>query len=145
VWQRSAQGHSRRENGDLVSCPGCGVEIPELEGAEQQEPLRVCAACGGMTVELADLSPILLHNDLPGMEALGGRVVPDGEVGECPSCHVDLTLFEGGERSDPQFYEVCEECGRVFIAGASLDPTLAPEPRVVSFFRRFAAKRVRPR
>jgi hypothetical protein len=111
----------------------------------QEVPLRVCSECGGLTAELADLNPILLHNNLPGIEALGGRVVPDGEVGECPTCHVDLTLFEGGERHDPQFYEVCEECGRAFIAGESLDAGLAPEPKVVSFFRRFAVvKKARP-
>jgi len=117
--------------------------MPELE-VGHEEPLRVCAECGGLTAELTDLNPILLHNNLPGIEALGGRVVPDGDVGECPTCQVDLTLFEGGDRQDPVFYEVCEECGRVFIAGESLKADLAPEPKVVEFFRRFAVKKGRP-
>ena len=117
--------------------------MPDLE-VGQEEPLRVCSECGGVTAELADLTPILLHNNLPGIEALGGRVVPDGDVGECPTCQVDLTLFEGGDRLAPQYYEVCEECGRIFIAGDSLDEGLAPEPKVVTFFRKFAVKKARP-
>lgn len=109
------------------------------------EPLRVCAECGGMTVELVELNPILLRHGLPGMESLRGRVVPDGDVGECPECRVDMTLFESGDRQDPDFYEVCEECGRVFIAGGSLEADLAPEKQVVDFFRRFAPGKPRPR
>jgi len=101
----------------------------------------VCSECGGLTVELPELSPILLRNNLPGFEALGGRLVPDGDVGECPACMIDMTLFEGGERKEPEYYEGCEECGRVFIDGESLNPDLAPEPRVVAFFRRFAVKK----
>lgn len=111
----------------------------------RETPLRICSECGGLTFELADLNPILLHNNLPGIEALGGRVVPDGDVVECPTCHVDMTLLEGGDGQEPQFYEFCEECGRAFIRADSLDEGLDPEPKVVAFFRRFAAKKARPK
>lgn len=110
----------------------------------REAPLRICSECGGLTFELTELNPILLHNNLPGIEALGGRAVPDGDVVECPTCHVDMTLLEGGDRQEPQFYEFCEECGRAFIAADSLDEGLDPEPKVVAFFRRFAVKKARP-
>ncbi|MBI5543592.1 MAG: hypothetical protein HY901_06875 [Deltaproteobacteria bacterium] len=121
-----------------MNCPGCDAEIVDPEGGKE-EVLRVCAECGGLTVELADLKPLLLHNNLPGIESLGGRVVKDADTGVCPTCQVDLTLFEGGDRQQPEFYEVCEECGCVFIDGDSLDPELEPEKRVASFFSKFAA------
>lgn len=125
-----------------MNCPGCNVELSDSEAGVEGRP-RICSECGGLNIELAELRPILLHNNLPGFEALGGRVVPNGEVGECPTCQVDLVLFES-DRQDPQYFEICEECGFVFIAGELLDASLDPELQVVAFFRRFASKKARP-
>lgn len=123
-----------------MNCPGCDAEMPDLEEG-QEEPLRVCAECGGLTVQLVDLNPMLLHHNLPGIESLNGRLVPDADTGVCSTCKVDMALFEGGDRRTPEYYEVCEECGCVFIDGDSLEPDLSPEQKVVAFFQKFAAKK----
>ncbi len=126
-----------------MNCPGCNAEMPEIEEGTEQ-PLRECAECGGVTVELADLKPLLLHHNLPGMESLGGRVVPDGETGQCGTCLIDLTLFESADRQDPLYYEACEECGCIFVDGGSLDEKLPLEQRIIAFFRQFGKPQKRP-
>jgi hypothetical protein len=125
-----------------MNCPGCNAELADPASPEGgiDEQLRVCQECGSLTVALADLNPLLLHHNLPGIESLGGRVVPDATTAVCRTCLVDLTLFEGGTRQDPQYYELCEECGSVFIEGESLDAALGTQQKVVAFFRKFVNK-----
>ena len=128
------------------------INLEQVEGRAQRVQIHVTAggACPDrLEAGLGQESGA----DQRGTEGVTGDIghsghcqlhLPDGEVGECPTCQVDLTLFEGGDRQSPQFYEVCEECGRVFIGGDFLDAGLEPEPKVVSFFRRFAVKKARP-
>ena len=126
-----------------MNCPGCNAEMAEIEGDEEQ--LRVCQECGGFRVGVSELNRLLLHNNLPGIESLGGRVLKDAATAVCRTCQVDLTCFEGGDRNDPQLYEMCEECGCIFVAGGGA-PIAGPEAaqrELVAYFRTFAAKKAR--
>ncbi|MHB8874175.1 MAG: zf-TFIIB domain-containing protein [Myxococcaceae bacterium] len=127
-----------------MNCPGCDAEMPEIEGDEEQ--LRVCPGCNGFRVGVSELNRLLLHNNLPGIESLGGRVLKGAANAVCRTCLVDLTCFEGGNRNDPQLYEMCEECGCIFVAGTETPSANAEAAHreLVSFFRAFAAKKARP-
>jgi hypothetical protein len=91
----------------------------------------------------SDLNRLLLHNNLPGIESLRARRVKGGDGAVCRSCLVDLTRFEGGTRDEPVEYELCEDCGCVFIeaeAAQTPDPKAA-EQVLVGFFRRFQTEK----
>ena len=66
-------------------------------------------------MDVADLNRMLLHNNLPGLESLGGRVDPEALTGQCPECQVDLVRVEGGDRQHPLHYDTCESCGGIFL------------------------------
>ena len=123
-----------------MDCPGCNVEMAELEGEETT--LRRCGECGGLWMDVADLNRLLLHNNLPGLESLGGRVDAEALTGQCPECQVDLVRVDGGDRQHPLHYDTCESCGGIFLESEFKD---APDAKVaqqeiVDFFQRFSSR-----
>lgn len=124
-----------------MDCPGCNVEMTELE--EDGTTLRKCGECGGLWIDVADLNRILLHNNLPGLETLGGRPDPEALTGQCPDCLVDLVRVGGGDRQNPVFYDTCESCGGIFLESEfkDTDDPKAILQDIVSFFQRFSAKK----
>lgn len=105
--------------------------------------LRKCGDCGSIWLDLADLNRILLHNNLPGLEALGGKVDPEALTGQCPECQVDLVRVAGGDRHHPHQYDTCESCGGIFLESEFKDATDAKiaEREIVEFFKGFGPKK----
>lgn len=124
-----------------MDCPGCNVEMAELEGDDTT--LRKCGQCGGLWIDVADLNRVLLHSGLPGLESLGGKIVADALPGQCPECQVDLVTIEGGDRHHPQHYDTCEACGGIFLESEFKDTVDADSAfgEIVAFFKRFSEKR----
>jgi Zn-finger nucleic acid-binding protein len=124
-----------------MDCPGCNVEMADLEG--DNTALKQCSQCGGLWIDVADLNRLLLHNNLPGLESLGGRVNNDALAGQCPECHVDLVTIEGGDRNHALRYETCESCGGIFIESEfkEIPDMPAAKGAIVSFFKRFRDRR----
>jgi Zn-finger nucleic acid-binding protein len=124
-----------------MDCPGCNVEMAEL--ANEETTLAKCAECGGLWIDVADLNRVLLHNNLPGLETLGGRVDADALSGHCPQCQVDLVSVTGGERARPHKYDTCESCGGMFLESEFKDATdmNVALREIVEFFKAFAAKK----
>ena len=126
-----------------MDCPGCNVEMSELPG--EDHTLRKCGECGGLWVDVADLNRLLLHNGLPGLESIGGRVDAEALTGQCPECQVDLVRVDGGDRAHPLHYDTCESCGGIFLEaefGDAADVKSA-EKEIVDFFRHFSGKKNR--
>jgi Zn-finger nucleic acid-binding protein len=123
-----------------MECPSCGVEMVDLAGDDQT--LRKCGECGGAWMDVSELNRMLLHQGLPGLETLGGKVDPDAMSGQCPECQVDLVRVEGGEKHEPLSYDTCESCGGVFIEAAvkDADTFAAAKDVLVDFFTRFSPK-----
>ncbi len=124
-----------------MDCPGCSVEMANLEGDDQT--LRKCGDCGGLWIDVADLNRLLLHNNLPGLETLGGKLNTEADAGHCPECQVDLVSVDGGERSHPLHYDTCESCGGIFLESEfrdAADIKVAFE-EIVGFFQRFSGKK----
>jgi Zn-finger nucleic acid-binding protein len=124
-----------------MDCPGCNVEMADLEG--DNTALKKCSQCGGLWMDVADLNRLLLHNNLPGLESLGGRVNAEALAGQCPECHVDLVVIEGGDRTRIQRYETCESCGGILIESEFKETSEmhAALAEIVSFFKRFGDRR----
>jgi Zn-finger nucleic acid-binding protein len=124
-----------------MDCPGCNVEMADLEG--DNTALKKCSQCGGLWMDVADLNRLLLHNNLPGLESLGGRVNAEALAGQCPECHVDLVVIEGGDRTRIQRYETCESCGGILIESEfkEISDMHAALAEIVSFFKRFGDRR----
>ncbi|HZA13927.1 MAG TPA: zf-TFIIB domain-containing protein [Myxococcaceae bacterium] len=124
-----------------MDCPGCNVEMADLEG--DNTALKKCSQCGGLWIDVADLNRLLLHNNLPGLESLGGRMNAEALAGQCPECHVDLVVIEGGDRTHVQRYETCESCGGILIESEFKDTadSKAAMGEIVSFFKRFRDRR----
>jgi Zn-finger nucleic acid-binding protein len=124
-----------------MNCPSCNVEMADLEGEDMT--LRKCAECGGLWVDVADLNRLLLHNNLPGIESLGGKVDAQALTGQCPDCQVDLVRVDGGERQHPLHYDTCESCGGTFLESEFRDAANAQMAarETVDFFRRFSVKK----
>jgi len=123
-----------------MDCPGCGVEMVDL--ASDDQTLRTCGECGGLWMDVADLNRLLLHHGLPGLESLGGKVLPDADCGTCSECQVDLVRVEGGEKNHPLGYDTCESCGGLFLEEefADVKDIKEAQKRVVAFFTRFSGK-----
>ena len=123
-----------------MDCPGCGVEMTSLEGDEQT--VRKCAECGGLWVDVADLNRLLLHNNLPGLESLGGKMNTEALTGQCPECQVDLVRVQGGEKQHPLGYDTCESCGGTFLESEFKDATdfKGAQSEIVEFFKQFSQK-----
>jgi predicted RNA-binding Zn-ribbon protein involved in translation (DUF1610 family) len=116
------------------------VELNDL--AEDDEHVFTCADCACLWVDGSQLNALLLHGSLPGLDSLGGRVDPDADVGTCRSCGVGLTRIEQASRQNAEIYEVCEDCGFVFVPW---EPPVAADlaaarKDLLGFFKRFVAK-----
>ncbi|MBI3181245.1 MAG: zf-TFIIB domain-containing protein [Myxococcales bacterium] len=123
-----------------MDCPACQVEMANLAGDELA--LHKCGECGGLWIDVADLNRVLLHNNLPGLETLGGRVNADALTGQCTECQVDLVSVDGGDRHHPLHYDTCESCGGIFLESefkeaAAVNVALK---EIVDFFRAFGGK-----
>jgi Zn-finger nucleic acid-binding protein len=124
-----------------MDCPSCHVEMSELAGNDTT--VRKCGDCGGLWMDLADLNRVLLHNNMPGLEGMGGRIDAEALTGQCPECLVDLVRVAGGERLHPLHYDTCESCGGIFLESEFKDATDSPQAmrEVVEFFQRFRVKK----
>ena len=124
-----------------MDCPSCNIEMADLEGDETT--VRKCGECGGLWSDLADLNRVLLHNNLMGLESIGGKVDADALTGQCPECQVDLVRITGGDRHHPLSYDACESCGGTFLESEFKDATDAKAAlrEIVAFFQRFSAKK----
>lgn len=115
--------------------------MTKLEGDEQS--LLKCSDCGGLWLDVADLNRLLLHNNLPGLETLGGKLNAEALTGQCPECKVDLVSVDGGVRSHPLHYDTCESCGGTFLESEFKDATdiKAAFAEIIDFFQRFSGKK----
>ncbi|MDQ3262370.1 MAG: zf-TFIIB domain-containing protein [Myxococcota bacterium] len=124
-----------------MDCPSCNVEMADLDGDETA--VSKCGECGGLWLNVADLNRVLLHNNLPGLESLGGKLDADALTGQCPECQVDLVRITGGERNHPLSYDTCESCGGTFLESEFQDATdiTIAFKEIVAFFQRFSNKK----
>lgn len=124
-----------------MNCPSCNVEMADLDGDETA--VAKCGECGGLWLNVADLNRVLLHNNLPGLESLGGKLDADALTGQCPECQVDLVRITGGERNHPLSYDTCESCGGTFLESEFQDATdiTIAFKEIVEFFQRFSNKK----
>ncbi len=121
-----------------MDCPRCSVEMAELKSDDLV--LNRCAQCGGLWGDVADVNRLLLHNNMPALQSLGGRVNPDAAEGQCPDCHVDLLAVEGGDRRSLR-YDTCESCGGIFFqVEGEVEGVDAATAFIVDFYKRFRVK-----
>ena len=121
-----------------MDCPRDMVEMKEVVGNDDTV-LSTCETCGGVWIDGAELNRLLLHNNLPGLESMGGRANLD-ELGErCPKDQVDLVIIEGGEKSNPLAYAYCEACGGIWLDIEVPEESNAEqiESEIVEFFKDF--------
>ena len=94
-----------------MECPQCNVEMEELSGDDMS--LQRCGNCEGLWTDVAELNRILLHNNLHGLESMGGRPNP-GELSRiCPKDHCDMIVIEGGPKHSLRF-ATREVCGGIW-------------------------------
>src|ERR1700682_1881722 len=124
-----------------MDCPRDNVEMAELSEGEERLLFR-CAECGGLWLDVAVLSRLLLHADLPTLEAMGGRANPEEDAGECPGDNVGLLAAESQHKRNPLVYETCESCGGIWLDSADFaeEGESAKEltKGIVEFYREFA-------
>lgn len=133
-----------------MDCPRDAIEMKEVVGKDDAT-ISSCDSCGGVWVDSADLNRLLLHNNLPGLESMGGKANLDELAERCPKDQVDLVVIEGGEKGHHVSYAYCEACGGIWLdleveEGADAD---AIEVEIVAFFKQFrrgngAARTARP-
>jgi Zn-finger nucleic acid-binding protein len=121
-----------------MDCPRDFVEMKEVVGKDDTT-LSFCETCGGVWIDGADLNRLLLHNNLPGLESMGGKANLDELAERCPKDQVDLVVIEGGEKGHPEHYAFCEACGGIWLdievaEGADADGI---ESEIVDFFKTF--------
>ena len=93
-----------------MNCPSCGVEMGTLD-----ETLQRCEACGSLWTDVSDLNRLLLQNNLPGLDSLGGKVNLDSLPGQCPDCLLDLVEVQSSKPQHALAYASCESCGGIFV------------------------------
>jgi len=121
-----------------MDCPRDLVEMKDVTGTDDTT-LSYCETCGGVWIDGADLNRLLLHNNLPGLESMGGKANLDELAERCQKDQVDLVVIEGGEKSHPLTYAFCEACGGIWLdievpEEADAD---AVESEIVDFFKSF--------
>ncbi len=121
-----------------MDCPRDLIEMKDIVGPDETT-FCVCETCGGAWVDSAELNRLLLHNDLPGLESMGGKTNLDELAERCPKDEVDLIVIEGGDKASPESYDYCEACGGIWLevgapAGADADQV---EALIIEFFQRF--------
>ncbi len=129
---------TRNPSGEPLECPNCGAEMTTLEGEDLS--LTQCPECKGVWIDAADLNKALLHNDLPGLESLGGRENLDEVGGQCPIDLADFVVIEGPGKT-PLRYDACEVCGGIWLGdGARFKGEKVGDilEEVVEFYREFA-------
>ncbi len=128
-----------------MECPRCsGLEMEEYD-ADGGVLLRRCPECRSVWMDTADLTRALLHNNLPGLDTIGGRENLAEAAGTCPDDLTDLVVIESPKASGLQF-AMCEVCAGVWLQGTAEDPAAgfggedgnALVAEVVDFFRAFA-------
>jgi Zn-finger nucleic acid-binding protein len=117
--------------------------MASLEGEDLT--LRKCGECGGLWVDVTELNRLLLHNNLPGLESLGGKLDADADSGTCPDCLVDLVTVEGGDRTHPLHYDSCESCGGMFLESEFKDASNAKQAvaEIVAFFKAWSSTKTK--
>src|ERR1700677_4881002 len=118
-----------------MDCPQCNVEMQELSGDDTV--ITRCPDWECLWTDVAELNRILLHNNLPGLETLGGKPNADAPTGPCPVDAIDMIAVEGGPKHSITF-ETCEVCGGVWIEAESEVVTLKDAvAEIVGFFKDF--------
>jgi Zn-finger nucleic acid-binding protein len=124
-----------------MDCPRCSVELTAI--TQDDSAVNRCSECGGLWVDGNDLTKILLHANLPALNAIGGQINVDVLAGTCPACSVDLVVVEGGEKLSLH-YDTCESCGGLWVEGEDVDDVpetidfKAAGAELAGFFRAFA-------
>jgi len=124
-----------------MDCPRCSVELTAI--TQDDSAVNRCSECGGLWVDGNDLTKILLHANLPALNAIGGQINVDVLAGTCPACSVDLVVVEGGEKLSLH-YDTCESCGGLWVEGEDVDDVpetidfKAAGAELTGFFRAFA-------
>jgi Zn-finger nucleic acid-binding protein len=133
-----------------MDCPRDPNEMKELVGKDDAT-VSFCETCGGVWMDSADLNRLLLHNNLPGLESMGGKPNPDELAERCPKDQVDLMVIEGGEKGHQLRYAYCEACGGIWLDLEVPEDADADgiEQEIVEFFKNFrrspgAARTARP-
>ncbi len=132
-----------------MDCPRDLVEMREIVGTGETT-LCLCDTCGGVWVDGAELTRLLLRRNLPGLESMGGKANLDELADRCPKDQVDLIVIEGGDKADPHAYALCEACGGLWLDLQVAEDADAAEVEddVIDFFHDFnagaAARRGRP-
>jgi len=121
-----------------MDCPRDSIEMKDVVGKDDAT-LSFCETCGGVWIDSADLNRLLLHNNLPGLESMGGKANLDELAERCPKDQVDLVVIEGGDKGHAQQYAFCEACGGIWLdievsEDADAD---AIEGEIVTFFKAF--------
>lgn len=121
-----------------MACPRELGEMKEL--AAQDDAVLYVSDEGGVWQDSIDVNRLLLHAGLPGLESMGGKTNLDALGDLCPKDNVDLIVIEGGEKSNPLEYGICEVCGGLWIE-LGLDPedvdAGTAQAATVEFFRDF--------
>jgi Zn-finger nucleic acid-binding protein len=108
----------------------------------EYQTLHRCEECGSIWTDVSDLNRLLLQNNLPGLDSLGGKANIDSLSGQCADCLVDLVEV----RSNSLAYASCESCGGILVVDDFSDCADADEAlkHLVGFFTAFQnkAKRV---
>lgn len=122
-----------------MSCPRELGEMKELTGRD--DAVLHLSDEGGVWQDSVDVNRLLLHAGLQGLESMGGKTNYDALGDLCPKDAVDLIVIEGGDKSDPQEYGICEVCGGLWLE-LGLDPETtdadAAQAATVEFFRDFS-------
>lgn len=95
-----------------MDCPRCNDEMTVLEADDVS--LQRCQECSGVFIDPTDLNRLLLRNNLPILDRLGGRENLEEISVTCPECSVDMTVIEGEDKRGLK-YEACESCGGIWI------------------------------
>ena len=129
-----------------MDCPRCsGVEMNETY-LEDETPLRLCPDCSSVWIDSGDMTRILVHNDQPGIDSLGGRENLDEALGNCPEDLTDLMVVESTHGEDLSF-AMCEVCGGMWLLqrvdGKPFQGETEAEivEEILDFFRHFARPR----
>lgn len=132
-----------------MDCPRDLVEMKEVVGSDDTT-LSICDSCGGVWLDTTELTRLLLRNNLPGLDSMGGKANMDELAERCPKDQVDLLVIEGGEKSNLLSYALCEACGGIWLDLQAPEDADADsiEALIVDFFKDFRrgaqARSVRP-
>lgn len=129
-----------------MDCPRCsGVEMNELI-LEGDTLVQHCTECFSLWIDAAELTRMLVHHDLPGIETLGGRENLEEAAGTCPEDMTDLTVIESAQ-NDGLSFAMCDVCGGLWLSrsenGEGFQGENAKEiaEGLLAFFNAFAAPR----